>query len=127
MDVTFNWVKPIDNIAASLFAAINVTYDELQQSAFATWGRAKRVSCDVYAHVDNLVVLATCSEWKPTVAFDLNRPQETMSVLMGTMGDINIHRDRIMGAHVIRLVATFDVNDDTNKTLYGNVRLSPDK
>jgi len=55
---------------------------------------------------------------------DLKRPVKGPHEQVSVMGDINVYRDRIMGAHVIRLVATFDVTDETDKTLYANVRLS---
>lgn len=124
MDVTYHWKRPDTDVAASLYKALCAAHDELQQGAFAKWGRAKRVSCDAYAHVENIELLATCSEWKPDAALDLKHTMKKPHEPAGVMGDIVVNRDRIMGAHVIRLVATFDVTSETDKTLYANVRLS---
>lgn len=127
MDVTYHWTRPETDVAQSLYKALCDVHDELQQGAFAKWGRAKRVSCDAYAHVENIELLMTCREWKPDAALDLKHTMKTAHEPAGVMGDINVHRDRIMGTHVIRLVAVFDVNEDVEKTLYGNVRLTLDE
>lgn len=124
MDVTVRWVKPEADAPLSLVEALLGALVELQQFTFVKWGRAKRVSCDVYTHVDVIGLLAMSDGWKPVASFDLKRPLGSHSEHVGDIGGLRLYRDRIMGPDTIRMVAVFDVNDGVDKTMYGNVLLS---
>jgi len=117
MDVTLNVGDK------ALHEALAAAYSELQVATFAKWGRARRVCCDAYAHADVVAALSALGVWQADAGFDPSKRLVKPSDHAGTIGDIEVHRDKVMGPRVVRLVATFDVGDGTDKAMYANVVL----
>jgi hypothetical protein len=105
----------------TLVAELLSTVSELQKVTFAKYGRAKRVSIDVFASPD-VTCIFECSVL-------LRLPKEEIpasdgkSRLVGTISDMSIWEDKLMSNDDVRIVATFDVDDGVDKTMYGNVTI----
>lgn len=101
--------------------------NDLQKGTFAKYGRAKRLKIDVYAAPDLACVLecsvllkllpdgAQAPDGKSRPVGHFNYPPET--------NGFDVWKDEILSNDVIRVVASFDVDDGADKTMYGNVRV----
>lgn len=97
----------------------------LQDETFKKYGRARRAEVHVYAHPDIACILecsvllklppdgAQAPDGKSRPVGRFNYPPET--------NGFNVWEDAVLTNDTVRVVATFDVDDGADKTMYGNV------
>jgi hypothetical protein len=122
MDFTVEW-KVSSNVE-KLVDAVNECKQGLTNGTFGKYGRAKLLSCDVYASPKVIELFELSALWSPSTEFsedDLRA--KNVSEPVANFELFRLHRHQIMSDDTVRLVCNYDVMDGVDKTMYGNVRL----
>lgn len=107
----------------TLILTIEDCINDLQKATFAKHGRAKRVSIDVYAPPDIACVLE-CSVLLKLLPDDAVAPDgKSRPVGRFELSGFRAWEDKLLANDIVRIVATFDVDDGSEKSLFGNVKI----
>lgn len=142
--------KPVDKSTGSLIVAtfkgteaawyetlievINDAASELQKFAFSKWGRAKRLSVKVDAPESLLRILRGSVLWSPPqpvpeLSKDATKMERYLAMPSASwtpvadFGIFKLNHNITLPDDTIRIIAEFDVDDGTDKMMYGNVKV----
>ena len=118
----------------TLVETINDTASELQKFAFSKWGRAKRLSVKVDAPESVIRILRGSVLWSPPQpvpelsenASKMERYLAQPSASWTPVADFGVFKlnsNVTLPDDTIRIIAEFDVDDGTDKMMYGNVKV----
>jgi hypothetical protein len=107
----------------TLILTVEDCINDLQKATFSKYGRAKRLALDVYVAPD-IACIFESSVLLKLPSDDAEAP-DGLSRAVGRfeLSGFNVWEDKLMSNDVIRIVATFDVEDGADKSMYGNVKI----
>lgn len=125
MDFSVQW-KVSSNVE-KLVDAVQECKQGLTTATFGKYGRAKLLSCDVYASAKIVEFLRLSTLWSPLTEFSEDGERvKSYDIASHVVADFNVFRlfqHKVFGDDVIRMVCTYDVCDGVDKVMYGNIHL----